>query len=224
MNPALYPLLLIASVWPYPAHASTLDLPQRAGSFWLQPDGLPLAAASAAQTDAVRFASLAALTEHALRTRPDSRAAWLDIQAEAARLDAASAANWPTLTGQFNFIQSRALSSSGTSAPTLNRYGLFYSNSTLIANEAWMITRQLGFENNYVLDGGLNYWFEVIINPEKPASTSPDEEQARYNFRMAASKAMGGGDTTLQPAEKTALPQKPAIKPAAKKKKAAGGC
>jgi outer membrane protein len=123
LNPALYPLLLIASVLPYPAHASTLDLPQRAGSFWLQPDGLPMAAAPAAQTDAVHFASLAALTEHALRTRPDSRAAWLGVQAEAARLDAASAANWPTLSGQFNFIQSRALSSSGTSAPTLNRYG-----------------------------------------------------------------------------------------------------
>ncbi|MFZ3042668.1 MAG: TolC family protein [Thiobacillus sp.] len=71
----------------------------------------------------MRFASLAALTEHALRTRADSRAAWLGILAEAARLDAASAANWPTLTGQFNFIQSRALSSSGASAPTLNRYG-----------------------------------------------------------------------------------------------------
>ncbi|MHB1060880.1 MAG: TolC family protein [Thiobacillus sp.] len=123
MNPALYPLLLIASVWPYLAHASALDLPQRAGTFWLQPERLPMAAAAAAQTDPVRFASLAALTEHALRTRPDSRAAWLGIQAEAARLDAASAANWPTLTGQFNFIHSRALSSSGTSAPTLNRYG-----------------------------------------------------------------------------------------------------
>lgn len=110
-------------MWPFLAHASVLELPQRAGTFWLQPERLPLAAAAAAQTDPVHFSSLAALTEHALRTRADSRAAWLGIQAEAARLDAASAANWPTLTGQFNFIQSRALSSSGTSAPTLNRYG-----------------------------------------------------------------------------------------------------
>lgn len=111
-------------LWPLPGHAAPLDLPQRAGVFWLQSDRLPMAAAAAAtQTDAVRFSSLAALTEHALRERPDSRAAWLGIQAEAARLDIATAANWPTLTGQFNFIQSRALSSSGASAPTLNRYG-----------------------------------------------------------------------------------------------------
>jgi outer membrane protein len=123
LKPALYPLLLIASLWPFLAHASALDLPQRAGTFWLQPDRLPMAAAAAAQTDALRFDSLAALTEHALRERPDSRAAWLGIQAEAARLDAATAANLPTLTGQFGFTQSRALSSSGSAAPTLHRYG-----------------------------------------------------------------------------------------------------
>ena len=71
----------------------------------------------------MRFASLAALTDHALRERAETRAAWLGIQAEAARLDAASAANWPTLTGQLSFTQSRALSSSGATVPTLNRYG-----------------------------------------------------------------------------------------------------
>ena len=75
------------------------------------------------QAEAMRFDSLAALTEHALRARPETRAAWLGIQAEAARLDAATAANWPTLTAQFGFTVSRALSSSGATAPTLHRYG-----------------------------------------------------------------------------------------------------
>jgi len=58
-----------------------------------------------------------------LRERSESRAAWLGIQAEAARLDAATAANWPTLTGQLAFSESRSLSSSGVSNPTLHRYG-----------------------------------------------------------------------------------------------------
>jgi outer membrane protein len=79
--------------------------------------------APAAQTDPLRFDSLSALTEHALRERPESRSGWLGIQAEAARLDAASAANWPTLSGQFHFTRSRSLSSSGASVPTLHRYG-----------------------------------------------------------------------------------------------------
>jgi outer membrane protein len=124
LKPTLRSLLLCASLWPLSGHAAPLDLPVRPGVFWQQLDTLPLRASpSAMQTHAIRFASLAELTEHALRERPASRAAWLGIQAEAARLDAASAANWPTLTGQLSFIQSRALSSSGTAAPTLNRYG-----------------------------------------------------------------------------------------------------
>ena len=101
-----------------------MELPERPGTFWLQLDALPEPPrASAIQADAIRFDSLAALTEHALRERHETRAVWLGIQAEAARLDAASAANWPTLIGQFSFSQSRALSSSGTAAPTLHRYG-----------------------------------------------------------------------------------------------------
>ena len=107
------------------AHGEALDLPARTGDFWLRLDALPAgpAPAPALPSDALHFDSLAALTDHALRSRADSRAAWLGIQAEAARLDAATAANWPTLTGQFSFIRSQALSSSGASVPVLHRYG-----------------------------------------------------------------------------------------------------
>ena len=107
------------------AHGEALDLPARTGDFWLRLDTLPAgpAPAPAPPADALHFDSLAALTDHALRSRADSRAAWLGIQAEAARLDAATAANWPTLTGQFSFTRSQALSSSGASVPVLHRYG-----------------------------------------------------------------------------------------------------
>jgi rhodanese-related sulfurtransferase len=104
------------------------------------------------------------------------------------------------------------------------KMNVFYSNGTLNANEAWMITRQLGYNNNYVLEGGLNYWFEAIMNPQKPASTSSDEEFAKYDFRMGASQALGGGSAEIQSTENKSASPKPAIKPAAKKKKAAGGC
>jgi outer membrane protein len=121
---ALFPILLCILLWPLSGQAAALDLPERPGAFWLQLDRLPEPLqAHVAQADSVRFDSLAALTEHALRERPESRAGWLGIQAEAAQLDAAAAANWPTLTGQLNFTQSRALSSSGASVPTLHRYG-----------------------------------------------------------------------------------------------------
>jgi rhodanese-related sulfurtransferase len=104
------------------------------------------------------------------------------------------------------------------------KMNIFYSNSTLAANQAWMVTRQLGYKNNFVLEGGLNYWFEAILNPQKPASTSPDEELAKYDFRKSASAALGGGGAVQTTVSSSVQAQKPAIKPAAKKKKAAGGC
>ncbi len=62
-----------------------------------------------------------------------------------------------------------------------------------VANEAWMITRQLGYTNNFVLEGGLNYWFDAILNPAKHLHHNPDEEFAKYDFRKSAGQALGGG-------------------------------
>ena len=104
------------------------------------------------------------------------------------------------------------------------RMNIFYSNGTITANEAWMVTRQLGYKNNYVLEGGLNYWFETILNPTKPASTSPDEEFAKYDFRLSAGKALGGGLAVQTNQNQVSTSPKPALQTAPKKKKAAGGC
>jgi sulfur-carrier protein adenylyltransferase/sulfurtransferase len=105
------------------------------------------------------------------------------------------------------------------------KMNVFYSNGTVSANEAWMLTRQLGYQNNYVLEGGLNYWFDAIMNPAKPASTSPDEEFAKYDFRKSAGGALGGGgaiQTQSGPSQPAAA--KPTVTAAPKKKKVAGGC
>lgn len=104
------------------------------------------------------------------------------------------------------------------------KLNVFYSNGTIQANEAWMITRQLGYKNNYVLEGGLNYWFENILNPQAPPSTSPNEEFARYDFRKSASMALGG--VGVSPADPSSAPPPalPAIRPTTAKKRVAGGC
>lgn len=102
------------------------------------------------------------------------------------------------------------------------RYNVFYSNGTVKSNEAWMLTRQLGYQNNYVLQGGLNYWVETIMNPTPPSATSPDEEIAKYDFRKGASQALGGGavvESSSQPA-----PELPKIAPRPQKKRVQGGC
>lgn len=105
---------------------------------------------------------------------------------------------------------------------------VFYSNGTLQANEAWMLTRQIGFKNNYVLMGGLNYWVESIANPQKPSNSSANEELARYNFRIAAGRALGTGSPEGISAE--AVTNSSALTPIIpkivkkKKKPVAGGC
>jgi rhodanese-related sulfurtransferase len=103
------------------------------------------------------------------------------------------------------------------------KLNVFYSNSSNDANQAWMLTRQLGYKNNYVLQGGVNYWAETIMNPEAPATTSPNEEIAKYNLQKGAGMALGGAAETTQTAPVVSGPQ-PLIQKREKKKKVQGGC
>lgn len=101
---------------------------------------------------------------------------------------------------------------------------VFYSNGTVTAAEAWMITRQLGYENNFVMMGGLNYWAEVIMNPEKPASTSPSDEVAKYDFRKGASMVLGGGAEATGQQTIINAPKPPVAAKSGAKKRVSGGC
>ncbi len=103
------------------------------------------------------------------------------------------------------------------------KLNVFYSNGTIDANQAWMITRQLGYENNYVLQGGLNYWAETIMNPDAPDENNPNEEIAKFNFRKGAGAALGGAslEASISAPVKSS---KPPIKKKKKKKSVQGGC
>jgi outer membrane protein len=206
LKPISHSLLLCASLWPLSGHAAPLDLPVRPGVFWQQLDTLPLRASpSAMQTHAIRFASLAELTEHALRERPASRAAWLGIQAEAARLDAASAANWPTLTGQFNFTQSRALSSSGASVPTLHRFGPslglayvlydFGARAASIDAQRYQLIASLLNSNRALQDTVAEVetaYFSVLAARAQRAAQAEQEAALRASFDAVEVRLRGG--------------------------------
>lgn len=103
------------------------------------------------------------------------------------------------------------------------KINVFYANGTVKANQAWMLTRQLGYKNNYVMQGGLNYWMEAIINPAPPDNLNPNEEFARYEFRKGASQALGGVEL-VPTSEDKSKPLIPAIRPKTKKQMVQGGC
>jgi len=96
---------------------------------------------------------------------------------------------------------------------------VFYSNSSDLSAKAWMITKRLGYSNNYILRGGLNHWVETILRPREPKETASREEFEHYSFRRAASAYFGGGSATGE--STTAKPKAAPIK--RKKKEAAGG-
>lgn len=129
------------------------------------------------------------------------------------------------IEGAINIPLSSLLSDEYTDILNQEAYmNVLYSNGSVYANQAWMITRQLGYENNFVLEGGLNYWFGNILSPEAPSQTSPNEEFAKYDFRKSAAAALGGG--SIVATEGSALAVK-ALKPpvtSKAKKKPAGGC
>ncbi len=129
------------------------------------------------------------------------------------------------MDGAINIPLSSLLSDEYTDILNQDAYmNVFYSNGSVYANQAWMLTRQLGYENNFVLEGGLNYWFGNILSPEAPSQTSPNEEFARYDFRKSAAAALGGGGVVatdnVAPAVKAVRP--PVMSKA--KKKPSGGC
>jgi sulfur-carrier protein adenylyltransferase/sulfurtransferase len=102
---------------------------------------------------------------------------------------------------------------------------IFYSNGTIYANQAWLLTRRLGYKNSYILNGGLNRWVETIMRPEKTKMTASKEEYALYDFRKAASSYFGGGSNASSAStgsksddSKTAPVKK------AKKAGSSGGC
>ena len=99
---------------------------------------------------------------------------------------------------------------------------VFFSNDDIMADQAWVISKRLGYKNIYVLKGGLNCWIETIINPVIPDESAPGTEFDTYHFRKAASLYFTGGDNTAQPS--TATKAKVKVRRKKKEKAASGGC
>ena len=100
------------------------------------------------------------------------------------------------------------------------RKNVFYSNGTTLSSQAWMLTKQRGIRNNYILIGGLNNWYATILKPTEPHSTEGDEAFAAYQARLGAKQFFTGEGAASGASAITA--KKPV--PRKKKKMVAGGC
>lgn len=98
---------------------------------------------------------------------------------------------------------------------------VLFSNGDIKADQAWMLLKRGNHENIHVLKGGLNCWFETIIQPELPPETASDEEIDRYEFRKGASIYFTGG---IAPVEAETGGEPVLIKRKVKSQAAEGGC
>ncbi len=106
---------------------------------------------------------------------------------------------------------------------------VFYSNSHILAEQAWMIKKRQEVNNIRILKGGLNQWTKDILLAEAPPETAPKEAFDRYNFLMGARKYFVGASGAFDPAAQgdiveTAPKKVPKIPVKVKKEKELEGC
>jgi rhodanese-related sulfurtransferase len=111
-----------------------------------------------------------------------------------------------------------------------NQYDVvLFSNDTFYADQAWILGNRLNYKNLKVLKGGINNWYQTIINPTIPTENMASEEFELYSFRKSASMFFGvvypeQFKVEKKPEVKKVVPKK--VIPIKKKKKmpVEGGC
>jgi rhodanese-related sulfurtransferase len=98
---------------------------------------------------------------------------------------------------------------------------IFYSNGTSLASKAWVLSKLKGFNNNFILEGGLNEWFDKIIKVKDPGYEASIEDQELFSYRSAVKNYFTGGKLGAGSGSKAKKPRK---KIKRTKKKAGGGC
>ena len=71
------------------------------------------------------------------------------------------------------------------------------SNGNTKAGQAWILLKQMGFQDIFILAGGMNHWVKIFSNPERPKGSYTDDELFTYQFRKAAGAAVMGHSLTI---------------------------
>ncbi len=144
-----------------------------------------------------------------------------------------------TLPGAINIPYEKILTEENQAVFDSEAYNVvLFSNGTIVPDQVWIVLRRAGIKNLKVLNGGLNQFYQLYLNPPKPLETDSKEAFENYSFRKAVGAHLGlpnpdefipGGTAAVQK-NTTATETKSAAKSAAKPtpkvvvpKKAAGG-
>jgi len=99
---------------------------------------------------------------------------------------------------------------------------ILFSNGSSDADIAWMMATRMGYENVYVMQGGLNRWVEDILQPKDKSIIWDKVNDQLYQYRKGASIYFGGEAVGEDEAAERTKPKKQIIR--RKKKEVEGGC
>jgi rhodanese-related sulfurtransferase len=97
---------------------------------------------------------------------------------------------------------------------------VFIANDDIQSDQAWVLTKRLGYNSTYVMTGGLNRWIETIIQPQKPSEDEPYIALENYQFRKGAQLYFTGAKAEPQEVSKVKVD----VVRRKKSSSAAGGC
>ncbi len=97
---------------------------------------------------------------------------------------------------------------------------VFIANDDIQSDQAWVLTKRLGFNSTYVMTGGLNEWIETIIQPQEPSEDAPASAFDLYALRKGAQLYFTGANAEPQETSKVKVD----VVRRKKTTTAAGGC
>lgn len=100
---------------------------------------------------------------------------------------------------------------------------VFCSNSDVTANQAWIICKRLGLKRIYVMQGGINEWFNTIVKATKPDESASSKTIELYQFRVAACQYFYGSPV-MATAPKVEVKKTVTIVKKAPEAASGGGC
>jgi len=65
---------------------------------------------------------------------------------------------------------------------------IFYSNGNIVSSQAWALCTGMGYQNIYVMEGGLNEWFKTVMNTNFTGERISARENALFESRFRARK------------------------------------
>ena len=100
---------------------------------------------------------------------------------------------------------------------------ILFSNGSSDADVAWMLANRMGYENIFVMRGGMNNWVDQILQPSENSVIWDRVNDQLYQYRRGASLYFGGSSVEQSGDSDTKVKAK---KPATrrKKKEVEGGC